>query len=159
MKICFLDIDNVITISKSNNCLCPIKISLLEEIVYSTNCKIVISSSWRRHTLEDTLKYITNPNNKCVGNNPFTIPEHIVGITSRMYAFKHGEKNKHYRISRGEEIERYMEEHQEITNYVILDDAYDMLLCQKDNFVHVDDNYGLSKKDVENAIEILNRKL
>lgn len=34
----------------------------------------------------------------------------------------------------------------------------DMLLCQKDNFVHTDSEIGITEKDVERAIEILNKQ-
>ena len=42
--------------------------------------------------------------------------------------------------------------------YVILDDDEDMLLCQKDNFIHVDRNTALTEDDIEKIINILERR-
>jgi hypothetical protein len=42
--------------------------------------------------------------------------------------------------------------------YVILDDDEDMLLCQKDNFVHINRDNALSENDIEKIINILERK-
>lgn len=58
---------------------------------------------------------------------------------------------------RGVEIKQYLDEHQEIENYVILDDDSDMLLSQKDHFIKTDSESGISEEDVKRAIEILNK--
>ena len=42
--------------------------------------------------------------------------------------------------------------------YVILDDDVDMLMCQKDNFIRVDSYKALTKKDINKAIDIFERK-
>ena len=42
--------------------------------------------------------------------------------------------------------------------YVILDDDEDMLMCQKDNFIHVDRNTALTEENINKAIDILERK-
>lgn len=135
MKVIFLDFDGVITTLRSNWCLDKDKMLLLKRIVDATGAKIVISSSWRRHTLEDTLKDITDTSNCFVGANPFICPESVVGITDRMYSFCYGNKTKHFRMPRGVEIQHYLDGHRDIDGYVILDDDSDMLLCQKDNFI------------------------
>lgn len=156
MKVIFLDFDGVITTYKTAWFLDASKMRLLKQIVDATDAYIVISSSWRRHTLEDTINSITNKGNVYVGDNPFICPERVVGITSRMYGFKFGERETHYKVCRGVEIDRYLSENLDIDSYVILDDYPDMLLSQKDNFIHVDGNNGLSKSDVKKAINILN---
>lgn len=156
-KIIFIDFDGVITTLQSHWCLCPSRMNLVKEIIEATDAKIVISSSWRRHTLEKTIEHITDTNNPFVGNNLFSLVDYVVGIIPRMYAFKEGNPNKHYRIFRGEEIRRYLDENEDITNYVIIDDSLDMLLCQKEHFVHTDSLKGIQKKDVLKAINILNK--
>ena len=42
--------------------------------------------------------------------------------------------------------------------YVILDDDEDMLMCQKDNFIHVDRNTALTEENINKAIDIFERK-
>jgi hypothetical protein len=60
-----------------------------------------------------------------------------------------------------------LDEHPEVTNYVILDDDNDMLSTQQDNFVKTSDNkdhpdcvdigYGLTNICTDKAIKILNK--
>ena len=157
MKVIFLDFDGVITTEASRWCLCAEKMELVKQIVDQTGAKIVISSSWRRNTLEKTIEKITEIGGAFIGNVPFLIPECVVGVTSRMYAFKYGDSSKHFLICRGEEISRYIDEHEEITNYVILDDDSDMLLSQSMNFVQTKWKLGICEADVLRAIDILKR--
>jgi len=156
-KIIFLDFDGVITTLKSNWHLDKEKMEMVKQICDATGAKIVISSSWRRYTLEQTIEAITTQET-VYGHNPFPVPEYIVDITSRMYAFKHGNKETHYGLCRGVEIEQWLSEHQDVTDYVILDDDSDMLLSQKAHFIKTHTFRGISKRDVERAINILLNK-
>lgn len=58
-------------------------------------------------------------------------------------------------VCRGVEIDRWLWEHQDVTNYVILDDDSDMLLSQKKHFIKTHALRGISKRDVIKAIKIL----
>lgn len=156
MKVIFLDFDGVITTARSKGKLDKDKMLLLKRIVDATGAKIVISSSWRSLSLEDTISNITDTNDYFVGENPFICPEAVVGVTPVMRAFRNSDKKVTFSLPRGCEINRYLDEHREIDDYVILDDDSDMLLCQKDNFVQTDGIDGLTEADVERAIEILN---
>ena len=159
MKVIFLDFDGVITTMKSRWNLCKEKMAFVKEIVDKTGAKIVISSSWRHSTLESTLDYITTLGNAFVHNVTFLMPEDVVGVTDRIYYHKCSDKEKHeYHVCRGVEIEHYLYEHPEIKNYVILDDDSDMLLSQRKHFVKTHTLRGISKKNVETAIKILNSK-
>lgn len=114
--------------------------------------------SWKKPqniALEQTIEAITNEE-KVYGKNPFPYPEYIIDITSRMYGFKYGNKETHYGLCRGVEIDRWLREHQDVTNYIILDDDSDMLLSQKKHFIKTHALNGICKKDVEKAIKILN---
>lgn len=162
MKVIFLDFDGVITTLESGWNLCPKKIELLGRIIDKTNAKIVISSSWRRNTLDDTLKFISGGSIHSK-DNPFPYCDKVVGITDRMYAFSWNDeinnrtgKRPTYLLPRGVEIQRYLELNKDIKQYVILDDMTDMLYWHKDNFVKTDSYNGLSEQDVELAIKILN---
>lgn len=155
-KIVFLDFDGVITTLKSNWTIDNEKVELVKQICDATGAKIVISSSWRRYTLEQTIEAITTQET-VYGHNPFPYPEYIVGITSRMYGFKHGNSEKHYGLCRGIEIDRWLWEHEDVINYVILDDDSDMLLSQKKHFIKTHALRGISKRDVKRAINILTK--
>lgn len=157
-KIVFLDFDGVVTTVKSRWKFDEEKMALLGTILDATDAKIVITSSWRRYSLEDTIDFITNREVErgCV---PFTFPDKVIGVTHRMYAFCYPNVDKHYRVVRGEEIRRWQEENDaEDCPYVILDDDSDMLLWQKDNFIQTDSELGLSEEDCEKAIDILNKE-
>ena len=157
MKVIFLDFDGVITTHKSQYRLDKDKMELVKRICDETDAYIVISSSWRRFTLEDTIKDITDTSSWYVPV-PFTPIERVVGVTSRMYSFKGGDNKYkcHYTLPRGVEIERYLRENEDIDKYVILDDDADMLLEQAPYFIKTDAIEGLSEQDAEKAITILN---
>ncbi|MBB4043837.1 HAD domain-containing protein [Bacteroides reticulotermitis] len=157
MKVIFLDFDGVITTLKSKWHIDLEKCAIVKDICDATGAKIVISSSWRRYSLEQTIKAITDEE-RAFSNPPFPIPEYVIDVTSRMYGFKHGEKEKHCRLQRGNEIERWLSEHSDVTHYVILNDKSDMLLCQKENFIQTDACAGINESDKGKAIEILNKK-
>ena len=156
-KIIFLDFDGVVTTVKSHWRFDAEKMALLGEILDATDAKIVITSSWRRYTLEDTIDFITK-REKERGCVPFAFPDRVIDITQRMYAFCFPNMDKHYGVVRGEEIRRWQEENDACEcPYVILDDDTDMLLWQKDNFVQTDGELGLSATDCWKAIVILNK--
>lgn len=162
MNVIFLDFDGVITTVYSSSKLDRTSLDLLDIIVKECDAYIVISSSWRRFTLEDTINDITDKSDYFVDNVEFPNIDRVIGVTSRMYAFKYGindltnnNKQRHYGLPRGVEIKRYLEEHSEIENYVILDDDEDMLLEQKDHFIKTCGYKGLTLFDVERAIKIL----
>lgn len=157
-KIVFLDFDGVITTVKSRWHFDPEKMALLGEILDATDAKIVITSSWRRYTLDDTIDFITKREEER-GHVPFAFPDRVIGVTDRMYGFCFPNSDRHFSVVRGEEIRRWQEEHNACEcPYVILDDDTDMLLWQKDNFVKTDCEKGLSRRNVKRAIAILNRE-
>lgn len=169
MNIIFLDVDGVVSTAKSKYALDKEKVDLLGKIIDATDAKIVISSSWRMHTLEKTIEYLSTIDEHRV---PFAFPycDRIIGITIRAYHYV--TQGIHLSIPRGVEIKQWIDTNIHSDNgknwsrkslgsdfnYVILDDDCDMLLEQKDNFVNTDSYLGLQDKDVELAIEILNRK-
>lgn len=149
MKVIFLDFDGVITTLESRFNLSKVKMEMVKDIVDATGAKIVISSCWRYNTLEDTIKSITTVSNRVP--EPFLMASDVIGVTKRLYPAR-GET----RVLRGSEINLYLEEHPDITNYVILDDDTDMLPEQFSHFIHTDTYLGISEEDVLKAIEILN---
>lgn len=166
-KIIFLDIDGVISTQKSHYSLDKDACDLLGKIIDATDAKIVISSSWRRNTVEDTKIELTTIRHFVPF--PFPYADRIIGVTIRAYSYL--KDNVRLSIPRGVEIKQWIDTHihsdngeswdsKEIGvdfNYVILDDDSDMLLEQAEHFIKTDTYLGLTKDDVEKAISILNR--
>jgi len=87
---------------------------------------IVVTSTWRLH---DNYK-------ECLINGGLRSGIEILGHTPRFSG-----------QSRGAEIKAYLEEHPEITYYVIVDDEEDMLPEQFDHFICTDGNVGFGLTD------------
>lgn len=166
-KYIFLDFDGVITNKESKYKLDKQSCNLLGKIIEETDAKIIITSSWRKSTLEDTIKYL-NTTSFFV---PFEFPylDRIIGQTIRAYHYIHG---IHLGIPRGLEIKQWIDTNIHSDNgknyilkkigidyqYVILDDDNDMLLEQRNNFIKTDSYRGLNVRNVFDAIQILNNK-
>ena len=136
-KIIFLDFDGVITHPKSNWRIDPKKLNLIIKIIQETSAKIVITSSWKRNKTLEVFK-----NKYLRGFNPLFV-ESIVSLTRDLSP------------CRGEEIQYYLNIH-EVDSYVILDDDSDMLESQLLNFVQTDTYFGISEREVDICIELLN---
>ena len=164
-KIIFLDIDSVVnsenwynkTRGKSGN-FDPEIITLLNSLK-EIGAEVVVSSSWG----EDGVKQLKNVGLK--------LP--IIGCTGHFYVDW---------MCRGNEIEKWLLDnfggmgakygtdengtpyyrkhyHPEDTDYeyVILDDDCDFLLGQKDNFVRINKQTGITQADIDKARKILTR--
>lgn len=153
-KILFLDFDGVITTEKSRYHLDKQCCDRIQKIVDATGCKIVVTSSWRCGSLEQTMKYFESEFKLKDGLIPFWPKwfDDIVDVTKRIYT----REEKSHHVVRGYEIYRWIHEQDTEFIYCILDDDSDMLLWQKDNFVQTDSYIGLTDKEMSLAIEILN---
>lgn len=169
IKLIFLDIDGVIAtpdyVKEGLWALNPEKQKLLGEIIKATGAKIVLSSSWRKLTLEDTKEYMAEEG--------FEFVNDIIGVTIRAYQYIkkiENEKGIHLSIPRGVEIKQWIDtnihsengknyQHKKLGidyTYIILDDDSDMLLEQSDNFIHTRFDVGLTEEIVKQSIKILN---
>lgn len=162
MKVIFLDIDGVLNTSdyicaiysrnsaiKKNNLNFPLieerdkygmvfdprAVANLEFICFNTNAKVVISSTWRLSGLSVMQNMFKDRN----------INVDVIDVTPC-----HNDRN------RGEEIKSWLDNNI-VSSYVILDDDTDMLKEQYDNFIKIDDEFGLTHNDATNAINILNK--
>lgn len=155
MKIIFLDFDGVITTQKSRYKLDKDKLELLGQILKETDAKIVVSSSWRKHNLEETKKYLSEVSHFVPF--PFPFVDDIIGVTPRIYVNINGNYKS---VPRGMEIEMWLsqfeKEHGLVDSFIILDDDMDMILYQKDAFIHTNSHTGLNKQHVKRAIAKLN---
>lgn len=157
-KILFLDIDGVLAgvdfIDQAKGVEGFIdrkKVDLLNKLK-PYGVEVVISSSWGYN--DDTVNQLTA--------NGLELP--IIG------GIEHFHKDW---LCRGTEIAKWLDDtfgdydvftgkvhsYTDIDcEYVILDDDVDMLMCQKDNFIHVDSYKALTEEDIENTINILERR-
>lgn len=167
-KIVFLDIDGVMAstpyLCKKNHIgfIDPKKCKILN-MLRDIGAEIVISSSWG---------YDEGRTEKTLRECGLTIP--IIGYTEHFY---------NDWICRGNEIEKWIQDnfggmgtkyyedyegtpyyrkhyHEDDIDYeyVIFDDNEDMLYGQKDNFIKINQNTGLTKRHIAKAIKILNRE-
>jgi len=145
MKILFLDIDGVVNNSDTSfkHNLWPLDrycAFLVGKIQLDTDCKVVLSSSWRHHP--DGVKEVSDrivPVLDITPNN--TEPGGGIDFSRR-----------------GKEIKEWLDAHPEVTRYAIVDDENDMLPEQQKNFFKTDfNNGGLTDEIAARVIEHLNR--
>lgn len=147
MKVLFLDIDGVLNSDtfylnrpKEIKCLPyplsefdPACVARLNRILAETKARLVVSSSWRHDAFIDRVL-------------------DKAGIKPKMWDITPYGMGK----PRGHEIKKFLSEHPNIENYVILDDVANMLPEQQSHFVQTKYYYGLTDEDMEKAINILN---
>lgn len=136
MKVIFLDFDGVLAPYSSRYeagkfSFGPVE-NLNKILKAVTEAKIVVSSSWRRHGLE-YVKDMLEKNGVSSGR--------VTGITPET------------ENGREHHIKAYLDEHKDITNYVILDD--ERLDMPDQHFVKVNQHVGLTETEAKRAIEIL----
>jgi hypothetical protein len=113
---------------------CPIAISNLEELIRRTKIKIVVSSSWRvQRTVQELGELFKSK----------LISEAII------------DKTESFSNTRGDEIQKWLDEHPEVENYVILDDDQSMLESQQKKFIKTSPLHGFQYGDVLWAERIL----
>lgn len=107
--------------------------NLLKMLVDKTGAEVVLSSTWRLNPkgIEILEKYTDIK---------------VSGATPKLDTI------------RGKEIKEYLDNHNEVVNYVILDDDDDMLDEQKNNFVKVNRKFGLMLTDIIKCENILEDK-
>lgn len=164
-KIIFLDIDGVMAsipfLTKSKGHIDPEKCELLNQL-NNIGAEVVISSSWG---------YDEGRTEASLRECGLTLP--IIGYTQHFY--------ERY-LCRGNEIEKWLIDNfkgmgtkfgvdpsgvpyyrkryndSEIDyEYVIFDDNSDFLLGQKENFIQIDQQTGLTQENIDTAIRILTR--
>lgn len=164
-KIAFLDIDGVLSsipfLCKGEGLIDPENIKIFNKLK-DTGAEVVISSSWG---------YDEGRTEKTLRELGFDLP--IIGFT------------EHFHVEwfcRGNEIDKWIHENfggmgtkwgvdqngvpyyrkhyhdAPDYEYVIIDDDTDFLLGQADNFIHVDEQKGITDEDVEKARKILMRE-
>ena len=171
MKVIFLDFDGVLNSSRYAASLCkagkptqdenghelfdPATIKRFNRIVDETEAKIVLSSSWR---------YLGMTAIQAIWQER-GLHGQIIGMTSLYavdeYIMEHGldwlTNGAEVASPRAVEIESWLQEHDPIEQYVILDDL-PMSATLQPHFVKTNPIHGLSDTQANKAIEILNSK-
>lgn len=143
MKVIFLDFDGVLnsaeTLARGIH-LDPEKVIMLRNISDETDANIVVSSTWRIHFNQREIREL-------LYRAGFKGRHRVIGSTPDS---RNG--------FRGAEIEAWLKDKEDIEKYVIIDDGSDFYDYQRQ--VHVTTNFatGLTERDVEKAIEILNKQ-
>ena len=151
MKVIFLDVDgvlnNAVTTERSPSGYKGVSgdlIRKLRRIAAATGAQIVLSSDWR-----------------LVRDDPVHGRDYLY-LVRKLRFFGNlrisGHTDDISWNKRGKEIRRYREDHQEITEFVVLDDIPFSDFFHRDLMRHLvltDQKKGLTEKDVDKAIRIL----
>ena len=153
-NIVFLDVDGVLNYTKwyisdrnpgnlygKEGDLDPLCIKRINKICEECNAEIVLSSDWR------------------VNSYSFTRLEKagLINIIDKTPIPNINILGGKFHITRGEEIQMWLENHKDVDNYVIIDDRSDFLEEQLSHFVHIDPYIGITDDDCVLIKNILNR--
>ncbi len=152
MKIIFLDIDGVLngdlTHSERNPygiLIDDTRLDLIKHIIDKTGAKIVLSTSWKEHWEKS--------DDKC---------DEIGREIRRRFEEKEIsilDKTPKRWNDRKQEIVDWLEEHSEVTSFVVMDDTPFEEGILKQHFVLTSSfRYGIDEFDMEKAISILNSR-
>jgi len=145
MKVIFLDFDGVITIPPKWYLQANL-IKNVKKIVDATEAKIIVSSSWRMDTVKETVDTIIGRTKRCPRNRM------LYWLVDNIYDVTHT-----YKGLRGQEIKDWLDEHDDVDNYVIIDDDNDFYDEQLYHFVQTNYEDGLTEVETKRAIKVLNK--
>lgn len=173
MKVIFLDVDGVLNSDRTLYKYTSLEDDLilnLKEIVDKTEAIIVLSSSWRsvenalRELIDKLFEYGMHISSmttdgvrlKYIQNAGFTPSKKYLEFSKMNYDTGEREDFTH---DRGAEIYYWLNHHKDVESFVILDDEdFDIEAYFPNNFVKTSFAVGLTKKDVDKAINILYNK-
>lgn len=149
MKVIFLDFDGVINDIHDRKLINLLFVDNLKKLISMTSAKVVVTSSRRD-------KYLVNGlYEQSICYQEFIKPLFEMGI--EVYGFTPFINGKQENV-RELEIEAYLSEHEEIEEFVIIEDDYVMKhLYEHQVFIEYSD--GFDYKYIEPAINILNGNL
>ena len=158
MKVIFTDIDGCLNTFKTKEMfqgyigLDDKRLDYLKEIVDATDAKLILSSTWRLgynkdgHPLKDHGEYVKRK-----------FAEHgmeIYDVTPDL---------GHNGIYRGQEIKQWLSEHEDVENFIIIDDenfdfSYEKLGSRWIQTQYFRGDGGIQPKHVKRAIKMLNKE-
>lgn len=146
IKVIFLDVDGVLNSDKTSRRTAggytfvgSRQMKNLRRIIEETGAKVVLSSDWRYD--RDDPKW----------NGDFLeLKEELLRYGISLYGFTPELRSAH----RGAEIDAWLKDHDEVENFVILDDRLD-IEPNKDHWVRTVMSRGLGIEETEEAIRVL----
>ncbi len=165
-KALFLDIDGVLNSNFENDIhqreisngtlIDEEKIKLLAHLVNKTNSKIILHSGWRMW-FDSELKPLRIEAKKLIESLEKE-GLHIDGITPDLTT-EEIRKTKKFSLVKADEILLWLKSHNDVTEWVVLDDL-DLHNTQiEQHQVKPDPTIGLTLEDVENAVKFLEEKM
>lgn len=158
MKVIFLDIDGVLnnyqTMALTPDGYTGINNGLLKRlsmIVKETNARIVLSSTWKSDWDKDE--------NLCSNDGKYMVKKFK---QLNLLIFDKIEDINDSLSMRGASIMKYLENHPEVEEWVVIDDdEFDFAKYPNimDRFVHTDHEKGLTDENVNQAISLLSKAL
>lgn len=167
MKVIFLDIDGVLNPTYYMNALHWMhehsggKIKMMDQygqlffdqnvqalnrVVELSGVKIVLSSTWRMAGLKQMKQMWIDRG----------LPGDLIDVTpTETTVVKRGMAEFYDLVSRGMEVECWLQDHPDVEGYVIIDDCRDFLEHQKERFVQTDPMIGFTEEDADRTIKIL----
>lgn len=165
-KVVFLDIDGVLNTKEWQGrmtsdtlkdefsyAFSPVAVANLTHIIDETGAEIVISSSWKFYGVAKLREMWKNRNlpGTILDITPNTVSDEVL-LNANLEEIELG-------VCRGNEIKEWLSRHkQKVSNYVIIDDFYDLLPEQEEHAVITNTFMGITEKDAEKAIIILEGK-
>ena len=165
-KVVFLDIDGVLNTKEWQGrmtsdtlkdefgyAFSPVAVANLTHIIDETGAEIVISSSWKFYGVAKLRKMWKNRNlpGTILDITPNTVSDEVL-LNANLEEIELG-------VCRGNEIKEWLSRHkQKVSNYVIIDDFDDLLPEQEEYAVITNTFMGITEKDAEKAIIILEGK-
>jgi len=164
-KVLFLDIDGVLNTESWHThavggtakdqygyTFDPVAVGNLKRIVDATGADIVISSSWKFMGLSTLLEMWEDRG----------LPGRVIDITPNAWSdemlLNTNIEDLAEFSGKGYEIKEWMARHgKKVSNYVIVDDANEMLTEQQSHFIEVCPNIGITEQDAEDIIKLLNQ--
>lgn len=122
-------------------------LGLLCKLVLETGAKIVISSTWRMG--KDPLHFRLLFHRRGITEFP---RDAFIGCTPRLGDAKDAQGHN---VTRGTEVQQWIEDHDFTGKYVILDDDSDFLLTQKPHFIQTGHEEGFCYEHYYKALCIL----
>ncbi len=132
----------------------PDCVERVKKICEETGAKIVLSSDWKMSWpgAKIRLENAGFPKGLIIDKTPDLITRML---SIQDYMLDDAEEVV-YNNSRGHEIDGWLEEHPECTNFAIIDDRTDFTEDQMPHFVHTDWNVGITDENADIAVMILN---
>lgn len=151
MKIIFLDIDGVLNYFGCKDKIGNMyfvndeKIKILKEIIENTNAKIVLSSTWRYGWFD------LDKNEESKDRNDFIkLRDKLLEFGIELY-----DKTPIYGMYRGEEIEKWLSDKNNIDNILIIDDNVSDMYPYGRFVLQTSNATGLKRNQIKKCVSML----